>query len=137
MAMLFWQLNTDRVGLQDHAGAFFFISINQMFGGLFGSLLLFHQERAVFLREFANKSYGVIPYFSAKSIVELPIALLFPILTAVIIYWPIGLANDFVKFILFTAILCLISLCSNSLGLFLGCTFTSVETANDLAPLVM
>jgi len=53
-------------------GAMYFITMNNMMGGLFSTLLTFQAEREVFLREYGDKTYGILPYFLTKSIIEIP-----------------------------------------------------------------
>jgi len=55
------------------AGFLFFTTINQTMLNLMGVLLVFQEERPVFLREQANKMYRVAPYYMAKVLAELPI----------------------------------------------------------------
>jgi hypothetical protein len=45
----------------------------------------------VFLREQANKMYGVFPYFMAKTLMDTPMLLLTPVLALIITYF----ANEF------------------------------------------
>ncbi len=47
----------------------------------------------MFLREYANRMYGTLPYYLSKTTVELPYQLILPILMAVLVYWIIGLRN--------------------------------------------
>lgn len=65
----------------------YFVIINQFMMNMFNTLMVFQLERPVFLREQANKMYGVLPYFLAKNITDLPVLLLTPLLTALINYF--------------------------------------------------
>ena len=49
----------------------------------------------MFLREQANKMYGVLPYFIAKNIMDIPVILITPMLTALINYFAFGLFLSF------------------------------------------
>ena len=53
-------------------GAFFFAAVNFFMGNMFNAILVFQAERPVFLREQANKMYGVFPYFMAKTLMDTP-----------------------------------------------------------------
>lgn len=64
-------------------------------GNMFNALMVFQQERPVFLREQANKMYSVLPYFVAKNIMDIPILLITPLLTALINYFAFGLFLSF------------------------------------------
>ena len=50
----------------------------------------FQGERPVFLREQANKMYGVLPYFIAKILAELPVFIIVPLIFNAITYFSIG-----------------------------------------------
>jgi hypothetical protein len=66
-----------------------------MFGSMFNALLVFQQERPVFLRESANKMYTVLPYFIAKNIVDMPFNFITPLITSLIVYFAFGFYNSF------------------------------------------
>jgi len=65
-------MGTDQEGVDGKAGYTFFLSINQIMTALYSVLLTFLSERPVFLREYANRMYGIWTYFVSKSIVEIP-----------------------------------------------------------------
>jgi hypothetical protein len=50
------------------------------FGGFMGTLQSFTQEKNVFLRERASRSYDVGPYFWGKGLAEFPFELIYPII---------------------------------------------------------
>lgn len=79
---LYWQIGQDysKKGVQNVAGANFFILVNQFMTWLFGSVLTFQLEREVFLREQANNLYSPYAYFVAKNTVETPFAILAPLI---------------------------------------------------------
>jgi len=60
-------------------------------------ILTFPIERAVFLREENSKFYNVTAYFIAKTLVELPILTITPIISVLIAYWMVGLNDDSAK----------------------------------------
>jgi hypothetical protein len=72
ICVIFWQLDDSPTGIADKGGAMFFISINQVMMSMFSVLLTFSAEREVFLREYSNRTYGIIAYYTSKSIVEIP-----------------------------------------------------------------
>jgi hypothetical protein len=71
---LFWNLSgKSYVQQMSLAGFLFFTVINQTMMNLMGVLLIFQEERPVFLREQANQMYRVTPYYLSKIIAEFPI----------------------------------------------------------------
>jgi hypothetical protein len=47
-------------------GGIYFVSINTFMSNFFNAILTFQSERPVFLREQANRMYGVFPYYMTK-----------------------------------------------------------------------
>lgn len=82
-------------GAYDRAGAMFFVCINQMMMGMFGTLLTFEMEREVFLWEYGDKSYGVLSFFISKTIIDIPFMFIFPTLFSLMIYFAFGLNATF------------------------------------------
>lgn len=80
MILVYWDLNYGRRDVYGKVGFAFFAGTNQLMTVLMSVCLLFITERPVFLREHANKTYGVLPYFLSKSIIEVPFQFIFPIL---------------------------------------------------------
>jgi len=71
-------------------GAIFFASTSVFMNNFFGVILVFQMERPVFLREQANKMYGVFPYYMSKMLIEVPSLFLGPLTLQLIIYWALG-----------------------------------------------
>jgi len=72
------------------AGASFFIAINSLMTAFMGTIGLFQSERPVFLREQANSMYSVGAYFNAKTLTEIPLTSLTPMIYTIIVYFGIG-----------------------------------------------
>jgi ABC-type multidrug transport system permease subunit len=62
---------------------------------LLPSVLVFIDERPVFLREQSNQMYGVVPYCITKMIVELPILIITPLLMTLVVYFAVGFERTF------------------------------------------
>lgn len=119
--------------LQSHFGALCNVLIGTMFGSMQPILLGFPLERPVFLRDYAANMYGCVPYFLAKSMIELPMTFLTSLETFLISYWTMGLQGNFIELVLVAWAL---SLTAASTALFIGCSVSSVQTAQELAPLM-
>lgn len=72
-------------------GAIYFMVMNNFFGSFMNSILIFQQERPVFLREQSNKMYGVFSYYLSKSIMDFPFLFIATIVGCSISYFAIGL----------------------------------------------
>lgn len=94
---LYWQaaawLNKDgpptQVELTNTLGACFFMAVTNLMNNYFGTVLVFQTERPVFLREQANKMYGVTPYYLSKMLTEMPVLFLCPLILELVVYWGI------------------------------------------------
>ena len=133
---LYFQIDDTYDSIQDRFGILFFIAINQAFSGQ-TYLLKYIEERDLFTRERAAGYYTVLPYFFAKTIMELPPMILFPVITATITYWMAGLNSSFEAFVLFTVVIMLHAIVSLSIFVFLGSICPNANLALMMAPLVI
>jgi ABC-type multidrug transport system permease subunit len=77
-------------GVQNRNGCLFFICGAISFCAINGVILLFPEERPVFLREVNNKMYTVSAYFFGKILSEMPAAIIVPVVHASCLYFFIG-----------------------------------------------
>ena len=100
--VLFYDVQGDIAGVQNRNGALFFIVMTMSFNAIQNVILIFPDERPVFLREANNNMYSVSAYFWAKIFSEFPSSLLTPTIFGGIIYYLIGFSQaDWYKFPLF------------------------------------
>lgn len=136
--ILFWNKETyDEGDVRDKNGAYFFICTSQFMLAIQSVLLTFPLERGLFLREQANRMYGVLPYYLTKTFVELPYQLVMPFLFSVIVYWAIRFRNDAESYFLFLAALLILVFFGNSLGVLLSSMFSNVRAAFAVVPVVV
>jgi len=121
-------------GMEGHFGAVCNIMIGVMFSSVQPLLLQFPLERPVFLREYAANMYGTIPYFIAKTIVELPLAFLTSLETFLISYFIMKFKGNFMYLVIIAWAL---SITAASTGLFIGCSVANAQSAQELAPLIL
>lgn len=119
---------------QAHFGTIVSLSIAAMMGAAQPILLTFPSERPVFLREYAAKQYGVVPYFISKTLMEMPIVLISQTITFLTAYWIMGLHGNI---FLLIAVTWGLGIASSSLALVIGCGVASGEKAIQLAPLAL
>ena len=136
--LLFFQVPKTPEGVQDIQGALFFITMNISFNAIQNVILIFPDERPVFLREVNNNMYSVSPYFWAKIISELPFSLLTPTIFGSIVYYAIGL-NDlaFEYFATFILILILCYNASSGYSLIISASFSDKQLAVTLTPVLI
>ncbi len=108
---------------------FFYFTINNFMSTIFQSVLAFPTERQNFLREYAGKMYGVVPYFLAKNIVETVPIVFFLCLYGAIVYFIVGLRNEVGVFFTFELIYTGLVFMAQSVGLLFGTAFSNVAVA--------
>jgi len=119
--------------VRSHFGAICNLMIGTMFGSSQPLLLQFPSERPVFLREYASNMYGTVPYFLAKTIVELPITFLTTMEMILISYWVMDLQGNLFDLVLVAWGL---ALTAASTALFIGCNVAQAQRAQEFAPLI-
>lgn len=91
--ILFQEMKGTLEGVQNRNGCLFFICTAISFNAIQGIILLFPEERPVFLREVNNKMYSVSAYFFGKLIAEMPASICAPILSAASVYFYLGFSD--------------------------------------------
>lgn len=91
---VFQSIDGTSQGVQTRNGALFYMIVSQAFVAVQNIILVFPDERPVFLREVNNNMYDVSSYFFAKVFSEFPMNILCPILYGIIIYYSIGLSTE-------------------------------------------
>lgn len=136
--LLFYDVGSDVPGVQTRNGALFFITMNQAMSAVQNIILVFPDERAVFLREVNNEMYTVSAYFFAKVISEYPMGILSPVLFGCIEYWAIGFnSQEWYKFPAHLGLLTLLYNTSGSYALILGTLFSDKQLAVTLTPVLV
>ena len=72
---IFWQVGknaTSEDKVQSRSGAVMFFCITLMFSTAQPTVLTFQFQKPVFVREYMQKTYSLLPYFLAKVIMDLP-----------------------------------------------------------------
>jgi len=113
------------------------MTMNVSFNAIQNVILIFPDERPVFLREVNNNMYNVGPYFWAKIISELPFALLTPSIFGVIVYFTVALNPGIEHFLLFLATLILIYNASSGYSLIISASFSDKQLAVTLTPVLI
>ena len=135
--LLFFDVGTDDAGIQNIQGSLFFICMNISFNAIQNVILIFPDERPVFLREVNNNMYKTAPYFWAKIISELPFSILTPVLFGVIVYYAIGYNPAAEQFMMFLLILILIYNASSGYSLIISASFSDKQLAVTLTPVLI
>ncbi len=126
---IFWNMQYDQKGLQNRAGFIFFFTVNNFMTIIFGTVLSFPLERGVFLREHANKLYGVLPYYLSKNLTESPIGLLVTFLYGAIVYFLVNMRPGAYYYFTFLCNFTCLAFFAQSLGFVFGTGFSDLNSA--------
>jgi len=133
---IFYALDDSDTGIENRAGAFFFITMNIVFMNT-STVGHFHTEKHVFIHEKANRYYEVGAYFLAKvACYLLPMQLVPSLAFGGISYVMIGLRPGARHFGIFLLTLCLASITAASMGFFLGTLVSKTTVGNVLFSLL-
>ena len=134
---LYWDVGAyNAVDMKNLAGAVFFWLVGQLMNNYFNTILIFQNERAVFMREKANQLYGLFPYYLVKNIQELPFTIILPFVQLLLIYWGVGFSTDNLPYEFLQMLLAVFLLSHTALGMgyFISASFSSVQAATAVAP---
>jgi ABC-type multidrug transport system ATPase subunit/ABC-type multidrug transport system permease subunit len=135
--MLFYKISDDRQGIQNRNGLFFMLNVGLFMSGMVQVVLTFPLQRAVFLKEQSCGMYGSYTYFWTKLIPELIPEVLTPALFFVMLYWAVELNTDsYDKPLIFLGICILVHMAGSSVGLFVGCVVSNVDSISAFIPMV-
>nr|BBC77943.1 ABC transporter White [Thermobia domestica] len=129
------ELNQD--GVMNINGALFLFLTNMTFQNVFAVIEVFCSELPVFLREHFNGMYRTDVYFLCKTIAEIPIFIVVPILFCSVCYYMIGLNPQAVRFLTALGIVTLVANVATSCGYLISCVSSSVTMALSIGPPVI
>ena len=128
LAILFTNVTKDFTGIQDRLGIILNCIVHVIFGAITTTILVFSDEKKVFMRERANSLYSVLAYFLAKFFSELPVLFVSNNLFGLIVYYSTELNDTYsFKYFAFLGILHFCSMGGNAWAFFLGSLASNPE----------
>ena len=121
------------VAIQNHWGALTFIGINAMMLAAMPVVLTFPLQRAAFMREYTSGAYTSYAYLIAKTLLDVPAAVLQQVLATAVFYNMVGMNGNF-AFIVFS--ISQLAVVSASIGIFVGSSTANAETAINIVPAI-
>lgn len=138
IAALFWfRTGTGEEHLSDRVGALFFFPVFWAFFSMFSALFAFPAEKAVLNKDRASGAYRLSAYYFAKSMVETPADMIYPIIFSFVVYWIIGFKATFWAFLTFVVILILLVLAAHSIGLAVSAAVMDVRKGQVLSSVII
>nr|CAD7410475.1 unnamed protein product [Timema cristinae] len=129
------ELNQD--GVMNINGAIFVLITNMTFQNVFAVINVFCAELPVFKREHFNGMYRTDVYFLCKTIAEIPVFIVIPVIFISISYYIIGLNPGPERFWMAVFILTLVANVSTSFGYFISCVSSNVDMALTIGPAII
>lgn len=122
----------------NRCGALFYSLMTLCMFGINNTILLFPDERPVFLREVNNNMYNVSPYFLGKVISDMPLNVGLPVVYGSIVYYSVGLNTAYwYKFPIFLIILVVCYNTASAYALFISCIIPDKSVVSNLTPLLL
>jgi ATP-binding cassette, subfamily G (WHITE), eye pigment precursor transporter len=133
--LVFGQMEHDCASIQNRNGVLFFVTLNLIMSSVQNVILMFPDERVVFLREQASAMYSPTAYFIAKVLSEIPGFLLFPSIFVVIVYFGTELnLTDASHYFIFHGTAILLVMATSGFGLVMGAAIADKQVAVALTP---
>ncbi len=128
ICVVFWfRMRRAEDTIQDRLGALFFALVYWAFYAVHDAVFTFPSERSVLNKDRASGAYRLSAYYLAKSSVDLPIDMLYPLLFTLMWYWAVGFNPSFVSFLLQGITMMLNVSVSLSIGVLLSAIFMSAK----------
>jgi ABC-type multidrug transport system ATPase subunit/ABC-type multidrug transport system permease subunit len=137
MDLLYHNLGHDQSSIQSREGAIFFTLIQFIMVGLLSNAITFNIEKPLFLKEYKEGLYGIIPYYLSKVVSELPAQMISMIIFVSMVYFAIGLnQNTAGQFFVYLGIAFLSSWVGCGIGNFAGSISRNFVEAQQIAPTI-
>ncbi|XP_060861010.1 protein white [Metopolophium dirhodum] len=137
ISFIFYNQHLDQDGVMNINGALFMCISNMTFQNVLAVINVFCSELPVFMREHHNGMYRTDVYFLSKTLAEVPIFLVLPILFTSIMYYVVGLNPKFTHFLMAALFITLVSLVAVSFGYFVSCASGSISVALSVGPTIV
>lgn len=133
LGLLYYNIGNDARKIQDNAAFLLFVLVFLGITSMMITILTFNLEMTVLQRELFNKWYNLKIYYLARTIADIPINILQPIIFGTVSYWMTNQINDFSRFCVVILICVLTTFVSQSIGLCFG-AITNIQTSIYLGP---
>lgn len=119
--------------IEDRLGFLFFITVNWGYVSVYSAVFSFPVEKSVLTKDRGNGVYRLSSYYIAKTLVEIPAEVLFPLASSIVIYFVVGQNPDIRALFLFCLFAMLNSLIGQGIGLLSAAVMMNIRQAIILA----
>ncbi|KAJ6645413.1 Protein white [Pseudolycoriella hygida] len=134
IGLIFFGQELNQDGVMNINGALFLFLTNMTFQNVFAVINVFCAELPIFLRESRSRLYSTDTYFLGKTMAELPLFLIVPLIFTSITYPMIGLRSSWTSFLIALALVTLVANVSTSAGYLISCASSSTSMALSIGP---
>uniref|UniRef100_A0A7S3NLB8 ABC transporter domain-containing protein n=1 Tax=Euplotes crassus TaxID=5936 RepID=A0A7S3NLB8_EUPCR len=139
LILLVWgHLDNDQQSIQSRTGVLFIVSTMIIMFNVQGVILVFPDERPVFIREHSGKMYSTTIYYLSKILSEIPLLFINATLFSVVLYWAVGLNTDsFGRFLVFWSYTMLLMWAAMGMGFAGGVLVSDKNVAVGMIPVII
>lgn len=134
MALMFFGQTLNQEGVMNINGALFLFLTNMTFQNLFSVINVFCMEVPIFMREHGNGMYRSDSYFLAKTLAEIPMYTIIPVMFTSVCYWTIGFYPDWRNYLMACLIVTLVTNAACSFGYLISTVSKNITVALSIAP---
>ncbi|BET03387.1 ATP-Hypothetical protein cassette sub-family G (WHITE) member 2 [Nesidiocoris tenuis] len=135
---LYWNQGNDQDSVLNINGAIFISVMNLCLNNVFSVIHVFIEELPVFLREHYNGMYRVDAYFLSKTLVELPVHIILPIVYVSVMYYMVNLNPSYERFLWHALVQVTVANIGTSFGYFIGIITNDLSLAlNCATPMII
>lgn len=129
VGLIYLQLDIDQTGIQNFAGAFFVVVVNQTFTTTSPLFIAIPTELPMVLHEYKSGLYRLAVWYLAKILSELPLQVFMPFVFFIPTYFLIGIGHGFATYITLQAFVVLVNFGAVGVGYMVSCLCRRVEIA--------
>ncbi|XP_046389694.1 protein white [Ischnura elegans] len=137
LGFLFFGQELSQEGVMNINGALFLFLTSMTFQNVFAVINVFCSELPVFMREHLNGMYRTDVYFLCKTLAEVPIFIVIPVVFTCVSYYLIGLNPEPSRFLYALLIVSLVANVATSFGYMISCLSKNVPMALSIGPPVI
>ncbi|KAK1929432.1 Protein white [Phytophthora citrophthora] len=129
VGLIYLQLDIDQTGIQNFAGAFFVVIVNQTFTTSSPLFIAIPTELPMVLHEYKSGLYRLAVWYMAKILSELPLQVFMPFVFFIPTYFLIGIGHGFITYIKLQLFVVLLNFGAVGVGYMVSCLCRRVEIA--------
>ncbi|XP_018331815.1 ATP-binding cassette sub-family G member 4 [Agrilus planipennis] len=127
LGTLYWQAGNHGGKVLDNYNLLFSILMHHMMSTMMLTILTFPNEMSILIKEHFNRWYSLKMYYTAVTLVDIPVSVVSCFIFTVIVYFMSGQPMELNRLLMFGAISILVVFVAQSFGLMVGAVFNVVN----------